>query len=110
MTPNEIAVNRIANYRGGILDLSGLAISELPHEIVTLSQRGIVSIDCSNCTALTSVPPEMKFGGYAYFNGCTSLTSIPAGMVFLKGAYFGGCTSLTSIPIGTIFTNCTCYY
>jgi Leucine Rich repeats (2 copies) len=90
----EIALERIANMRDGVLDLSHLGLTELP-QLVSEDPSTLRYLNCSG-NQLTSLPqlPSTLVKLYCMDNQLTSLPQLPSKLVDLC---CGG-NQLTSLP------------
>lgn len=85
---------------GGVLNLSGTAILELPDGLSVGEW-----LDLCSCTALQSLPEGLSVGGWLDLRGCTALQSLPDGLSVGGSLDLSGCTALpralpTNIKVG----------
>jgi hypothetical protein len=104
---------RILRVDGDVV-LDGLAIEELPEELVVGGKLRIInsrtlrsistrwsfrgSLDLRNCTALEAIECEIPEVDLVLLGGCRSLHRLPAGMRVRRALDLSGCTAFDTPP------------
>jgi Leucine-rich repeat (LRR) protein len=94
----EIALERIANMRDGVLNLSNLGLTELPQLVSEGKLSKLVELYCEG-NQLTSLPqlPSTLVKLYCYGNQLTELPQLPSTLECLD-CYGNQLTELPQLP------------